>query len=190
MTSDRLHDVPVSIRCPARSRNRAGARAPADNAARPRYDATRRLSEQHIERLLVRIHAGLDHVLAIIRPLADELLVASDRRKDPRRVQFDRRRGRGSQPIERVLLQKLAGAREFARHRRDRALSPRTTLAPASRCSKCERFVERSRRSPRNYPGKAQAQPNSAHQCDQLTDGDVGTASHVAGHVLNIHRRR
>jgi hypothetical protein len=47
-----------------------------------RHDATGRLGEEHVERFGVRVHAGFDHVLAIVCALAKELLVRCHRRED------------------------------------------------------------------------------------------------------------
>ncbi len=53
-----------------------------DHVAVGRHDAARRLGEDHVEGLRVGVHARLDHVLAVVRALADELLVVRHRRED------------------------------------------------------------------------------------------------------------
>ncbi|MNV40013.1 hypothetical protein D3C71_1316130 [compost metagenome] len=52
-----------------------------DQVAVSRHQATRRLGEDHVEFLRIRVHARLDHVLTIVGTLAEELLVTGHRRQ-------------------------------------------------------------------------------------------------------------
>ncbi|MNO84393.1 hypothetical protein D3C76_757330 [compost metagenome] len=45
------------------------------------HQATGRLGEDHVVFLCIRVHARLDHVLSVVGPLANELLIAGHRRQ-------------------------------------------------------------------------------------------------------------
>ena len=91
-----------------------------------RDDAARRLGEDHVEGLRVGVDAGLDHVLAVVRALADELLVPCDRRQD-----LDRRRvhlvaAQVGEEGGRDLPDEVAGGREPAGYGRDAMVADHT----------------------------------------------------------------
>ena len=76
--------------------------------------AALRLGEDHVEGLRVRIHAGLDHVLTVVRALTQELLVTGDGRQKLDIGLLQRRSAQAGQGLNRIGFEERARRLEDA----------------------------------------------------------------------------
>ncbi|MNZ50573.1 hypothetical protein D3C78_683640 [compost metagenome] len=94
-----------------------------DQVAVRRHQAARRLGEDHVELLRVGVHARLDHVLTVVGALADELLIACQRRQELHLALIQLGASHLSELVDAVLANEVTGGFKSTGDNRDTALA-------------------------------------------------------------------